>query len=117
MRTAVFSSKSYDEDFFTRANADHGHEFTFLAARLDETTVDLAKDHQAVCVFVNDVVNRGVLDRLSFLGVKTLALFHHDPMHSDDVVTGMEVLAKELIAERGVSLRCFAAREGQTVEV
>ena len=50
-------------------------------------------------------------------GVKTLALFHHDPMHSDDVVTGMEVLAKELIAERGVSLRCFAAREGQTVEV
>jgi DNA-binding response OmpR family regulator len=49
--------------------------------------------------------------------VKALALFHHDPMHSDDVVTGMEVLAKELIAERGVSLRCFAAREGQTVEV
>jgi hypothetical protein len=32
-------------------------------------------------------------------------------------VTGMEVLAKELIAERGVSLSCFAAREGQTVEV
>ena len=50
-------------------------------------------------------------------GVKALALFHHDPMHSDDVVTGMEVLAKELIAERGVSLWCFAAREGQTVEV
>ncbi len=38
-------------------------------------------------------------------------------MHSDDVVTGMEVLAKELIAERGVALWCFAAREGQTVEV
>src|SRR5688572_25541365 len=53
MKTAVFSSKSYDEDFFTRVNADHGHEFSFLAARLDETTVDLAKDHQAVCVFVN----------------------------------------------------------------
>ena len=50
-------------------------------------------------------------------GVKALALFHHDPMHSDDVVTGMEVLAKELIAERGVALWCFAAREGQTVEV
>jgi phosphoribosyl 1,2-cyclic phosphodiesterase/ActR/RegA family two-component response regulator len=50
-------------------------------------------------------------------GVKALALFHHDPMHSDDVVTGMEVLAKELIAERGAALWCFAAREGQTVEV
>ena len=50
-------------------------------------------------------------------GVKALALFHHDPMHSDDVVTAMELLAKELIAERGVSLRCFAAREGQTLEI
>ncbi len=50
-------------------------------------------------------------------GVKALALFHHDPMHSDDVVTGMEVLAKELIAERGATLWCFAAREGQTIEV
>ena len=50
-------------------------------------------------------------------GVKALALFHHDPMHSDDVVTGMEVLAKELIAERSVSLWCFAAREGQTVDI
>jgi phosphoribosyl 1,2-cyclic phosphodiesterase len=50
-------------------------------------------------------------------GVKALALFHHDPMHSDDVVTGMEVLAKELIAERGAPIWCFAAREGQRVEV
>jgi CheY-like chemotaxis protein/ribonuclease BN (tRNA processing enzyme) len=50
-------------------------------------------------------------------GVKALALFHHDPMHSDDVVTGMEVLAKELIAERRAALWCFAAREGQTVEI
>jgi phosphoribosyl 1,2-cyclic phosphodiesterase/ActR/RegA family two-component response regulator len=50
-------------------------------------------------------------------GVKALALFHHDPMHTDDVVTGMEILAKELIAERGGRLWCFAAREGQAVEV
>jgi phosphoribosyl 1,2-cyclic phosphodiesterase/ActR/RegA family two-component response regulator len=50
-------------------------------------------------------------------GVKALALFHHDPMHSDEVVTSMEARAKQLIAERGVSLRCFAAREGQTLEV
>lgn len=74
MRTAVFSSKSYDEEFFTLANADHAHEFTFLAARLDETTVDLAKGHLAVCVFVNDVVNQAVLDRLASHGVRHIAL-------------------------------------------
>src|SRR5215813_4211590 len=39
-------------------------------------------------------------------GAKALALFHHDPMHSDDVV-----------ASRGGTLRCFAAREGQTLEI
>lgn len=50
-------------------------------------------------------------------GVKALALFHHDPMHSDDAVTAMELAAKELIAGRGASLVCFAAREGQTLEV
>ena len=50
-------------------------------------------------------------------GVKALAIYHHDPMHSDDVVASMEVLAKELIAERGASIWCFAAREGQRLEV
>ena len=38
-------------------------------------------------------------------------------MHSDEVVTGMETRAKELIAERGLPLSCFAAREGQRLEV
>jgi phosphoribosyl 1,2-cyclic phosphodiesterase/ActR/RegA family two-component response regulator len=50
-------------------------------------------------------------------GVKALALFHHDPMHGDEVVAGMEAVAKELIAERGAPIWCFAAREGQRVDV
>ncbi|MEZ0390551.1 MAG: 2-hydroxyacid dehydrogenase [Verrucomicrobium sp.] len=74
MKTAVFSTKSYDEEFLTRANGAGEHEFKFLAPRLDESTVDLATGHEAVCVFVNDVVNRAVLDRLSQLGVKAVAL-------------------------------------------
>jgi phosphoribosyl 1,2-cyclic phosphodiesterase len=49
--------------------------------------------------------------------VRALALFHHDPMHADEVVAAMEVEAQRLIASRGSSLRCFAAREKQTVEV
>jgi phosphoribosyl 1,2-cyclic phosphodiesterase len=49
--------------------------------------------------------------------VKSLALFHHDPMHADDVVAAMEEEARQIIAHRGASLRCFAARERQTVRV
>ncbi len=49
--------------------------------------------------------------------VRLLALFHHDPMHSDEVIFAMVEAAKRLIVTRGSSLECFAAREGQTIEV
>jgi phosphoribosyl 1,2-cyclic phosphodiesterase len=49
--------------------------------------------------------------------VKSLALFHHDPMHGDEVVTAMVEVARRLIAAQLSPLRCFAAREGQTIDV
>jgi phosphoribosyl 1,2-cyclic phosphodiesterase len=49
--------------------------------------------------------------------VRRLALFHHDPMHGDEVVSLMVERARALIAERGGTLECFAAREGQVVEI
>ena len=47
--------------------------------------------------------------------VKSLALFHHDPVHGDDVVARMERAARETIAARGGTLHCFAAAEGQSL--
>jgi phosphoribosyl 1,2-cyclic phosphodiesterase len=47
--------------------------------------------------------------------VKSLALFHHDPMHSDEVVAKMERTARETIAARAGTIHCFAAAEGQTL--
>jgi phosphoribosyl 1,2-cyclic phosphodiesterase len=49
--------------------------------------------------------------------VKQLALFHHDPMHGDEVVTAMVEVAQRLIAAQLSPLQCFAAREGQTLEI
>ena len=49
--------------------------------------------------------------------VKRLALFHHDPMHDDEVVSAMVEVAQRLIAAQLSPLRCFAAREGQTLEI
>jgi hypothetical protein len=46
---------------------------------------------------------------------KSLALFHHDPMHSDEAVTQIERSARELIAARGGTMPCFAAAEGQSL--
>lgn len=50
-------------------------------------------------------------------GVKALALFHHDPMHTDDVIAAMVETAQRQIAARGAALTCFAAYEGQTLDL
>ena len=54
MKVAIFSTKSYDRQFFTAANTQHQHQLTFLEPKLDRHTAILAKDATAVCIFVND---------------------------------------------------------------
>ena len=49
--------------------------------------------------------------------VSSLALFHHDPMHDDDVVADMEWMARERIAAEGAGVHCFAAAEGQSLNL
>ena len=48
---------------------------------------------------------------------RTLALFHHDPLHDDTIVATMAQTAQELIEARGSSLNCFAAQEGQVLDL
>lgn len=74
MRIAVFGTKGYDRRFLSEANARQQHELVFLEPRLDATTVSLAAGCRAVCVFVNDVVDAGVLGALASLGVRLVAL-------------------------------------------
>jgi ribonuclease BN (tRNA processing enzyme) len=49
--------------------------------------------------------------------VRSLAFFHHDPLHDDDAVTAMAESASQLIHARGAQLNCFAAREGQVIDL
>ncbi|WP_447724913.1 2-hydroxyacid dehydrogenase [Sphingomonas koreensis] len=74
MRIAVFGTKGYDRRFLNAANAAHGYELVFLEPRLDPTTVSLAAGCRAVCVFVNDRADAGVLGALASLGVRLVAL-------------------------------------------
>jgi phosphoribosyl 1,2-cyclic phosphodiesterase len=46
---------------------------------------------------------------------KALALFHHDPMHGDDVIARLERAGREVVAAHGASMHCFAAAEGQSL--
>ena len=73
MKTAVFSTKRYDREFLTEANAG-AHELHFLEAHLDELTAVLAGGCGAVCVFVNDTVDAPVLAQLAASGTRLIAL-------------------------------------------
>jgi len=74
MKVAVFSSKSYDREYFNLSNESYGHELTYFDMKLNADTADLARGHQAVCVFVNDQVNRETLAKISESGIKLIAL-------------------------------------------
>jgi D-lactate dehydrogenase len=74
MKTIVFSTKPYDREFLGAANASHGHELTYVAARLTPETVALAKGFPAVCVFVQDNLNEQVVRALTEAGTRFVAL-------------------------------------------
>ena len=74
MKLAFFDAKPYDKPAFDRYAADAGIKIKYYETKLNEDTVELATGADAVCVFVNDTVNREVIDRLYELGVKTVAL-------------------------------------------
>ena len=74
MRVAMYSTKPYDSVAFRRANARSGHEIVELEDRLRLATVPLAIGAQAVCVFVNDVLDEAALTALAAVGVRHVAL-------------------------------------------
>jgi len=74
MRIAVFSTKPFDRKFLERSNENFGHDLTFFEPRLTPETTGLAADFPAVCVFVNDVLDEAVLQKLSDGGTTAVAL-------------------------------------------
>ncbi len=74
MQIAMFSTKSYDREFFDRVNADFGHDITYLESRLTGETSSLAEGADAVCAFVNDQVDGQVIADFDELGIKLVLL-------------------------------------------
>ena len=74
MKIAFFDAKSYDKPSFDMRAAESGLDIKYFEAKLNEDTVELAAGYDAVCVFVNDIVNAAVIDRLCELGINIVAL-------------------------------------------
>lgn len=74
MKLAFFDTKSYDTPGFDRYAAPAGIEIKYFEPNLDEDTASLAAGYDAVCVFVNDIVNAAVVSKLHEIGVKLILL-------------------------------------------
>lgn len=74
MKIAFFDAKPYDKPSFDKYGAENNIKFKYFETKLNEDTAELAHGFDGVCVFVNDTVNKEVIDRLYEAGVKVLAL-------------------------------------------
>jgi D-lactate dehydrogenase len=74
MRTAVFSTKSYDRQFLAPAAATAGHELEWFEPRLASATCPLADGFPAICTFVNDTLDAANLQAIYEGGTRFVAL-------------------------------------------
>lgn len=72
MRAAVFSAKNYEKRWLDEVKVTHWHELVYFDVRLQRDTAPLAGGFDAVSVFVNDEVNREVVEQLAGLGVRII---------------------------------------------
>lgn len=73
VKIAFFDSKPYDISSFEKS--EHGGiEFKFIEDKLNRQTAILATGCDGVCAFVNDTLSAEVINSLSSLGVKLIAM-------------------------------------------
>jgi D-lactate dehydrogenase len=73
MRIAMFSVQRYERVLLDEASLHHEHDLVFFDTLLGPETVSLAAGFPAVSVFVNDIVDAGVLKHLAAGGTKLVA--------------------------------------------
>lgn len=74
MKIAFFTAKTYDKYHFDRQLIHTRHEITYFEDALNPETAVLAREFDAVCIFVNNTLDRQTIDRIAGYGVKVVAL-------------------------------------------
>lgn len=74
IKIAFYDAKEYDIDSFNATNVLNDFEITFFETRLTEDTVKLSKGYDVACIFVNDIVNKAVIDALCSYKIRLIAL-------------------------------------------
>ncbi len=74
MKIAFYGTKPYDRVWFEPMGKEYGFDIHFIEASCSQETVFMAKGCDAICIFVNDYVNAGMIDTLYEMNVKAILL-------------------------------------------
>ena len=72
MKIAVFSTCNYDQQFLEKYNT--GHELSFIQSALSQQNASLTRGFDALCLFVNDKVDKEVIAILEKNNIKLILL-------------------------------------------
>ncbi|KAJ1495696.1 hypothetical protein T484DRAFT_1601602, partial [Baffinella frigidus] len=121
MKVAVYGYEKYDQRFFGKGLKELVGEdnVKYLPVNLLHATTDLAKDCDAVCIFVNDCADATVIASLAQLGVKLLLLrsagFNHVDLEAAAAagisVRRVPVYSPYAVAEMAVGLLLSVVRK------
>lgn len=73
MKVIFFSAHDFDKKYFDLHNI-HEFDHTYIKDSIDINTVKQAKNHNVVCVFANDKLDKGIIEYLSEIGIELIAL-------------------------------------------
>lgn len=111
MKIAFFSTKPYDKIWFEPMGKDYGFDIHFFEVPFQEETVYLAKNYDAICIFVNDYVTADMIDMLYEMKVKAILLrsagFNHvDVKAAEDKILVLRVpsYSPEAVAEFAIGM-------------
>lgn len=74
MHVTFFSTQPFEPAIFEQVNQVHHHVINYLPYHLNEESIKAAPKTEVACCFVNDKINRVVIDGLKERGVKLIAL-------------------------------------------
>ncbi len=74
IKISFYDAKPYDIESFTQINKKYGCIVDFFPAHLTPKTAALARGADWVCAFVNDDINKNVVDALQEIGIGLVAL-------------------------------------------
>ncbi len=74
MKILFFNAKPYDKIWFKPLAEQMNYQIKFRPVRLDEDSAGLAKGYDAICAFVNDDLNKNVINELIDAGIKGILM-------------------------------------------